>query len=159
MESKFADLSKANLELQKTERELRNQIVSSIPKEEVEKLSKEVQVGLILFGAVDGWGSFKVRTQHYSCKITLTIICMIQELQQSDNNLKIECAKLKEVADVARNQVEMFESRGETQNVEMEALRHQVIDLQTQTDEKVGQPSIGMCYGGNSLTDFIIHIV
>ena len=70
---------------------------------------------------------------------------MIQELQQSDNNLKIECAKLKEVADVARNQVEMFESRGETQNIEMEALRHQVIDLQTQTDEKVGRPSIGMC--------------
>ena len=31
----------------------------------------------------------------------------------------------------------MFESRAEIENVEMEALRHQIIDLQTQTDEKV----------------------
>ena len=31
----------------------------------------------------------------------------------------------------------MFESKAEIENIEMEALRHQVIDLQTQTDEKV----------------------
>ena len=31
----------------------------------------------------------------------------------------------------------MFESKIEIENIEVEALRHQVIDLQTQTDEKV----------------------
>ena len=31
----------------------------------------------------------------------------------------------------------MFESKAEIENIEIEALRHQVIDLQTQTDEKV----------------------
>ena len=41
------------------------------------------------------------------------------------------------MSDVARNQVEMFESKAEIENIEIEALRHQVIDLQTQTDEKV----------------------
>ena len=62
---------------------------------------------------------------------------MIKELEKIENELRIESDKLKEVADVARNQVEMFESKAEIENIEMEALRHQVIDLQTQTDEKV----------------------
>ena len=101
LEVKFADVSKANLELQKTERDLRDQIVTSIPREEVDHLNKR-----------------------------------IKELAQSENELQIETEKLKEVSDVARNQVEMFESKMEIENIEMEALRHQVIDLQTQTDEK-----------------------
>ena len=63
----------------------------------------------------------------------------LKELEQTENELRIECGKLKEVADVARNQVEMFESNTEIENIEMEALRHQVIDLQTQTDEKAKQ--------------------
>ena len=62
---------------------------------------------------------------------------MIKELEKIENELRIETDKLKEVADVARNQVEMFESKAEIENIEMEAFRHQVIDLQTQTDEKV----------------------
>ena len=67
----------------------------------------------------------------------LLILLALKELEQTENELRIECGKLKEVADVARNQVEMFESKTEIENIEMEALRHQVIDLQTQTDEKV----------------------
>ena len=62
---------------------------------------------------------------------------MIKELEKIENELRIESDKLKEVADVARNQVEMFESKAEIENIEIEAYRHQVIDLQTQTDEKV----------------------
>ena len=31
----------------------------------------------------------------------------------------------------------MYGTKAEIENIEMEALRHQVIDLQTQTDEKV----------------------
>ena len=41
---KFADISKVNLDLQKTERELRDQIVTSIPKEHVDQLEKRVKV-------------------------------------------------------------------------------------------------------------------
>ena len=62
---------------------------------------------------------------------------LLKELEQTESELRIECGKLKEVSDVARNQVEMFESKNEIENIEIEALRHQVIDLQTQTDEKV----------------------
>jgi hypothetical protein len=62
---------------------------------------------------------------------------VLKELGQTESELRIECCKLKEVSDVARNQVEMFESKNEIENIEIEALRHQVIDLQTQTDEKV----------------------
>ena len=44
LELKFADISKVNLDLQKTERELRDQIVTSIPKEHVDQLEKRVKV-------------------------------------------------------------------------------------------------------------------
>ena len=72
------------------------------------------------------------------CSDTNTFLYELrQELEERKNELHIECGKLKEVSDVARNQVEMFESKAEIENIEIEALRHQVIDLQTQTDEKV----------------------
>ena len=67
------------------------------------------------------------------------IFNLIQELEKIENELRMESDKLKEVSEVARNQVEMFESKAEIENIEMEALRHQVIDLQTQTDEKVNE--------------------
>ena len=44
LELKFADITKVNLDLQKTERELRDQIVTSIPKEHVDELEKRVKV-------------------------------------------------------------------------------------------------------------------
>lgn len=44
---------------------------------------------------------------------------------------------MREVADIARNQIQLFETKKIGENLELEALRHEVIDLQTQTDEKV----------------------
>ena len=44
LESKFSVLTKSNLDLQKTERELRDQLVTSIPKEDYEAMSTKVKV-------------------------------------------------------------------------------------------------------------------
>jgi centrosomal protein CEP290 len=101
LEVKFADVTKANLELQRTERELRDTLVTSIAKERFDQLGGKVK-----------------------------------KLESVENELRIENDKLKEVADVARNQIDLFETRKNAENVELEALRHEVIDLQSQTDEK-----------------------
>lgn len=60
----------------------------------------------------------------------------LQTSESTENALKVENDKLREVADVARNQIELFENRKLVESIELEALRHEVIDLQTQTDEK-----------------------
>ncbi len=101
LEQKFADVSKANLDLQRTERELRDELVTSIAREKFDKLEEKVKT-----------------------------------LESKENELKIENDKLKEVADVAKNQIELLEHMKAAENVELEALRHEVIDLQSQTDEK-----------------------
>ena len=44
LETKFADVTKANLELQVAERELRDQIVTSVSKDEVCKMEKKIEV-------------------------------------------------------------------------------------------------------------------
>ena len=101
VEQKFSDVSRSNLELQKTERTLRDQLLTSIPKERFEALNSKVQT-----------------------------------LQCSENELKIETDKLREVADVACRQIEALEAKKASENIELEALRHEIIDLQSQTDEK-----------------------
>ena len=101
LEDKFEAVTKSNLELQKVERDLRDELVTSIP----QKLFDEVN-----------------------------------EKLQKDNkdllNLKIENEKLKEVSEVAQNQVNDLESRKSVYANELESLRHQVLDLQSITDEK-----------------------
>ena len=101
LEIKFADTAKANLELQKTERTLRDQLGTSIPKEKFVEANAKVQ-------QVEGK--------------------LIDVIVEND--------KLREVADVARNQIEMLEHKKSMENTELEALRHEIIDLQSQTDEK-----------------------
>ncbi len=101
LEHKFSDVSKANLDLQKTERSLRDKLVTSIAKEKFDQVSEQVQ-----------------------------------GFQSAQNDLKIENDKLREVADVACRQIELFESRKNAENIELESLRHEIIDLQSQTDEK-----------------------
>ena len=44
LEAKFGEVTKANLELQAAERELRDQIVSSVSREEVRKMEKKIEV-------------------------------------------------------------------------------------------------------------------
>lgn len=101
LEHKFADIARANLELQKNERTFRDQLLTSVAKERFDQLSEKTKA-----------------------------------LETQKQELKIENDKLREVADVARNQIEMFENRKNSENLELEALRHEVIDLQSQTDEK-----------------------
>ena len=101
MEQKFSDVAKSNLNLQKTERGLRDQLVTSIAKEKFDQVNQR-----------------------------------ISQLEAKENELKIENDQLKEVADVACKQIEMFENRKNHENIELEALRHEIIDLQSQTDEK-----------------------
>ncbi len=43
----------------------------------------------------------------------------LQELEEVNLQLKIENARLREVSDVAKNQVELFEGRKQDQNLEM----------------------------------------
>ena len=101
VEEKFSDVAKSNLELQKTERSLRDQLLTSIAKEKFDTLNSQVQ-----------------------------------NLQYRENELKIETDKLRQVADVACRQIEALEAKKANENLELEALRHEVIDLQSQTDEK-----------------------
>ena len=55
LEIKFADITKANLELQKVERELRDQIVTSVQKTEYDSVKKKIEVYIrksVLMGAM-----------------------------------------------------------------------------------------------------------
>ena len=101
VEEKFDLVTKSNMDLQKAERELRDQLVTCIPKEEFDALNLK-----------------------------------FKELSESEVLLKIENSKLKEIADISQTQIIDFEQRKDNSTIELEALRHQVLDLQTQTDEK-----------------------
>ncbi len=46
----------------------------------------------------------------------------------------LEVDKLREVSDVARNQIELLESRKHTEDLELEGLRKAMLDLQSQND-------------------------
>ncbi len=48
----------------------------------------------------------------------------------------MENEKLKEVSDIARNQIELLETRKLAESTELESLRSEVTDLQTASDEK-----------------------
>ena len=47
LERKFSDVTKANMELQRTERELRDELVTSVPKEQLEEVQKRLEVKII----------------------------------------------------------------------------------------------------------------
>ena len=60
----------------------------------------------------------------------------VQELKTSETKLKLENAQLKEVAEVARQQSVAMEMWQKSRDLEMSSLRHQLLDLQMQSDEK-----------------------
>ena len=101
LEEKFDLVTKLNIELQNTERELRDELVTSIPQNQFNELNNN-----------------------------------LKEVSESEIKLKIENEKLREIADVAQNQVNDLEQRKELHIHELESLRHQVLDLQSMTDEK-----------------------
>ena len=101
LEEKFEIITKANLELQKVERELRDELITSIPQD-----------------------------QHNAVKEKLA------NLVENELQLRLESERLKEIADMAQNQVADLENRKDLQVQQTETLRHQVLDLQSLTDEK-----------------------
>ena len=60
----------------------------------------------------------------------------VQELKTSETKLKLENAQLKEVAEVVRQQSVAMEMWQKARDLEMSSLRHQLLDLQMQSDEK-----------------------
>ena len=66
----------------------------------------------------------------------------IGTLEASENGLKIENSRLKEIADVAMNQASAMEQQKVSQEKELISLRQQLVDIQAQSDEK---KVIGQC--------------
>uniref|UniRef100_A0A3Q3ABW1 Centrosomal protein 290 n=1 Tax=Kryptolebias marmoratus TaxID=37003 RepID=A0A3Q3ABW1_KRYMA len=60
----------------------------------------------------------------------------IVELERAEAELRVEVSKLQEVSDVAMTQVSALQSRQKCKDTEVEALRRQILDYQSQSDEK-----------------------
>ncbi|XP_042352849.1 centrosomal protein of 290 kDa [Plectropomus leopardus] len=101
LESKFAELSKLNVEAQRVERELRDELTDSVSK------------------AVSDADRARVA-----------------ELEKAEAELRIEVSRLQEVSDVAMMQASALQARQQSKEKEVEALRRQIFDYQSQSDEK-----------------------
>ncbi|XP_030587745.1 centrosomal protein of 290 kDa [Archocentrus centrarchus] len=101
LESKFAELTKMNVEAQRVERELRDELANSVSK------------------AVSSADRAK-----------------IAELEKVEAELRIEVSKLQEVSDVAMTQVSALQARQKCNEKEVETMRRQILDYQSQSDEK-----------------------
>ena len=60
----------------------------------------------------------------------------VVELKNSQTELSLENNRLKEVADVARQQVVFMETKQKSHDLELSSLRHQLLDLQMQSDSR-----------------------
>uniref|UniRef100_A0A665VQG8 Centrosomal protein 290 n=1 Tax=Echeneis naucrates TaxID=173247 RepID=A0A665VQG8_ECHNA len=101
LESKFLELTKMNVEAQKVERELRDELADSISK-----------------------------------SVSDADRARITELEKSEAELRVEVSKLQEVSDVSMMQVSALQARQQSKEKEVEALRRQILDYQSQSDEK-----------------------
>uniref|UniRef100_A0A8C9ZSC2 Centrosomal protein 290 n=1 Tax=Sander lucioperca TaxID=283035 RepID=A0A8C9ZSC2_SANLU len=101
LESKFAELTKMNVEAQRVERELRDELADSISK-----------------------------------AVSDADRARIAELEKAEAELRIEVSKLQEVSDVAMMQASAIQARQQSKEKEVEALRRQILDYQSQSDEK-----------------------
>ncbi|XP_030844428.1 centrosomal protein of 290 kDa isoform X5 [Strongylocentrotus purpuratus] len=101
LEQKFADLTRLNLELQRSEQELRDELSQCVTKaaSDVDKRN-------------------------------------ITELERSAAALRNENDKLKEMVDVASFQTKALEAQQVSRDKEVQSLRQQLLDIQTQSDEK-----------------------
>ncbi|XP_076589766.1 centrosomal protein of 290 kDa isoform X3 [Chaetodon auriga] len=101
LESKFAELTKMNVEAQRVERELRDELADSISK-----------------------------------AVSDADRARIAELEKAEAELRTEVSKLQEVSDVAMMQASALQARQQSKEKEVEALRRQILDYQSQSDEK-----------------------
>ena len=79
------------------------------------------------------------RISYHSCFIKISLhkimrfmiqTCIPQHLAVSENALKIENEKLKEVTDIARNQMALFETRKRAESAELESLRGRLLEAE-----------------------------
>ncbi|XP_077809345.1 centrosomal protein of 290 kDa isoform X2 [Macaca mulatta] len=101
LETKFAELTKINLDAQKVEQMLRDELAGSVSKA-VSDADRQ----------------------------------RILELEKNEMELKVEVSKLREIADIARRQVEILNAQQQSREKEVESLRMQLLDYQAQSDEK-----------------------
>lgn len=60
----------------------------------------------------------------------------IEELKKKEAELRLQNSQLQEVAEVARQQVVAMETKKQSHDLELSSLRHQLLDVQMQSDEK-----------------------
>ncbi|XP_077568457.1 centrosomal protein of 290 kDa-like isoform X2 [Stigmatopora nigra] len=60
----------------------------------------------------------------------------ITELEAVEAQLRAELSKLREVSDIAMKQASVFQARQHSKDKEVESLRRQILDYQSQSDEK-----------------------
>ncbi|XP_054631818.1 centrosomal protein of 290 kDa isoform X2 [Dunckerocampus dactyliophorus] len=101
LEAKFAELTKMNIEAQRVERELRDELADCVT-----KASSDAD---------------RAR---------------IAEFEAREAELCSEVSKLREVSDIAMKQASAFQARQQSKDKEVESLRRQILDYQSQTDEK-----------------------
>ncbi|XP_044213453.1 centrosomal protein of 290 kDa isoform X2 [Thunnus albacares] len=101
LETKIAELTKMNVEAQRVERELRDELADSVSK-----------------------------------AVSDADRARIAELEKAKAELRIEASKLQEVSDVAMMQASALQARQQSKEKEVEALRRQILDYQSQSDEK-----------------------
>ncbi|XP_006782393.1 centrosomal protein of 290 kDa isoform X3 [Neolamprologus brichardi] len=101
LESKFVELTKMNVEAQRLERELRDELASSVSKAASD--ADRAKIG---------------------------------ELEKAEAELRNEVSKLQEVSDVAVTQVSALKAKQKSNEKEVETLRRQILDYQSQSDEK-----------------------
>ncbi|MEQ2239571.1 hypothetical protein ILYODFUR_005717, partial [Ilyodon furcidens] len=101
LESKFAELTKMNVEAQRIERDLRDELAGSTSK-----------------------------------TISDADRATIAELEKAEAELCVEVSRLQEVSDVAMSQVSALQARQKSNDKEVEGLRRQILDYQSQSDEK-----------------------
>ncbi|XP_072045515.1 centrosomal protein of 290 kDa-like [Amphiura filiformis] len=101
LEQKFAELTRLNLEMQKTESELRDELSICVTKAASDMDKKR-----------------------------------IAELEKNEATIKLENDKLKEIVEVASFQTRALESQQVSREKEVMSLRQQLMDIQTQSDEK-----------------------
>lgn len=60
----------------------------------------------------------------------------IEDLRKKEAELKLQNSQLQEVAEVSRQQVVALETRKESRDIEISSLRHQLLDVQMQSEER-----------------------
>ena len=60
----------------------------------------------------------------------------IEELRKKEMELRLQNSQLQEVSEVSRQQVVAMETKRKSHDLEVSSLRHQLLDVQMQSDEK-----------------------